>query len=124
VASPLVDRGIHLLCLSRRFWRRGTYIVGYGDVMMEVAIPIRCVPTCNVSNLDHGIQWHVGACNVEKCFAGEHVDAWKCAVVRGFSPWSGRSNLNHINFSSGVIDALTHMGYHMVHGGMIVSIGI
>ena len=44
--------------------------------------------------------------------------------MRGFVPWSGRRDLHHIKFSSGVIDALTHMGYHMVHGGTTMSVGI
>lgn len=52
------------------------------------------------------------------------TDAWRCVMGHGFAPWSGRSDLHHIEFASGVVDAMTHMGCHMVHGGTIVILGI
>ena len=93
VASPLVHRGIHLSCLSGIFFRQGPYIKEYGDVKMEVVIPVECGLTRIVLNLDHGIQWCVGVCNVERWLIGEHIDAWRCVVVHGFTPWSVEDRL-------------------------------
>jgi len=45
-------------------------------------------------------------------------------MVRGVAPWSGRSDLHHIKFSSGVENALTHMGCRMVQSGTTMSIDI
>jgi len=44
--------------------------------------------------------------------------------VHGFAPWSGRSELHHIEFSSGVIDAWVHMGPQMIQSDILVGKGI
>lgn len=124
VASPLVHRGIHLSCLLGRFWRRAQYIRGYGDAIMEVAISVECVSTRTVSALDHGIQWHIGACSVEQWFADEHIDAWRCVVVCGFTPWSRRSNSHHLEVSHGVSTTLSHEGYKLIQDDMAVGSGV
>lgn len=111
VASPLVHRRIHLSCLSRRIWRQGPCIKGYGDVTVDVVILIGCEPTHIISSLNHGIQWRVGAYSIKQWFAGEHGGAWKCVAVHWFTSWSRGRDSHHIGFVSGVTNALVHMGH-------------
>jgi len=102
-------------------------IIGYVDAVVEVVIRTRCRLMRIVLVLDQGIQWCVGVYNNEQWSAGEHVGAWWCDVVHGFAPWSGRSDLHHMAFSSRVMVVLVHMGhqtYRVIQQQVAVPSGV